>query len=198
MTREHRHEELGVERLEAFSDSVLAVVITLTAFELRAPAHPTLAAMGHVAPTLLVDAANFLFLGIYWNNHHHLLRAASRISAAIMWSNLALLFTLSLIPVMTQWVGTQYDATAPAVTYGVVALAAATCYQLLTRAIIRAEDHPHVARVVGRGIKGTLSLLGYVAGIGLALVSPWLGYTAYVSVMVLWLVPDRRFARAAH
>ncbi len=192
------HQEMGVERLETFSDSVLAVIITLTAIELRAPAQGSLHAMGHALPTLLVYVVNFAFLGIYWNNHHHLLRSATRISAGIMWSNLALLFALSLIPVMTQWVGAHYRDTAPAVTYGIVALAAGACYQVLTRAIVRAEDHPHVARVVGRGIKGAISIAGYALGVALALVSPWLGYALYVAVTVLWLVPDRRFARATH
>lgn len=188
--------EAGVGRLEAFSDGVLAVIITVTALSLHAPTSGTFSAMEHRLPSLLVYAANFLFLGIYWNNHHHLLRAATRISSAVMWSNLALLFFLSLIPVLTEWVAANYRASAPAVTYGVVALASAFAFTMLTRAIIRAEARPVVARVVGRDRKAIVSQVLYATGVGCAFVSPWIAYAFYVTVSLMWFVPDRRFARA--
>ena len=188
---------MGKSRLEAFSDGVLAVIITVTALSLHAPSSGTFAAMAHRLPSLLVYAANFLFLGIYWNNHHHLLRAATRISSAVMWSNLALLFFLSLIPVLTQWVAADYRAHAPAVTYGVVALASAFAFTMLTRAIIRAEARPVLARVVGRDRKAVISQALYATGVAVAFVSPWIAYAFYVTVSLMWFVPDRRFARAS-
>ncbi len=188
--------DAGAGRLEAFSDGVLAVIITVTALSLHVPANGTFAAMIHRLPELLVYLANFVFLGIYWNNHHHLLRAATRISSAVMWSNLALLFFLSLIPVMTQWVARDYRDTAPAMIYGVVALASAFTFTALTRAIIHAEARPVVARVVGRDRKGLVSMALYATGVGAAFVSPWIAYALYVSVSVIWFVPDRRFARS--
>ncbi len=188
--------DVGVGRLEAFSDGVLAVIITVTALNLRAPLNGTFAAMEHRLPSLLVYAANFLFLGIYWNNHHHLLRAATRLSTGIMWSNLALLFFLSLIPVLTQWVAADYHDRAPAVTYGVVALASALSFTALTRSIIRAEARPVVARLVGRDRKSLTSLVLYALGTASAFASPWPAYALYVGVSLMWFVPDRRFARA--
>ena len=188
--------DVGTSRLEAFSDGVLAVIITVTALSLHAPVSGAFAAMGHRLPELLVYGANFVFLGIYWNNHHHLLRAATRISSGVMWSNLALLFFLSLIPVMTEWVARDYRDTAPAATYGVVALASALAFSALTRSIVHAEARPVVARIVGRDRKGLVSQLLYASGTALAFVSPWISYALYVAVSVMWFVPDRRFARA--
>ncbi len=186
----------GVGRLEAFSDGVLAVIITVTALSLHAPAGGTFSSMEHRLPALLVYAANFLFLGIYWYNHHHLLRAATRLSSAVMWSNLALLFFLSLIPVLTEWVAANYRATAPAVTYGLVALFSAFSFTALTRAIIHAEDQPLVARVVGRDRKSLVSAALYATGVAAAFLSPWIAYAFYVTVSLIWFVPDRRFARS--
>jgi uncharacterized membrane protein len=183
-------------RLEAFSDGVLAVIITIMALELKPPEGYTFTSLGHRLPALLVYILSFTFIGIYWNNHHHLLRAARRISAGVMWANLHLLFWLSLIPVLTGWIGEHYRESAPAATYGVVCLGAAIAFTILTRAIIRADGGDSlVAAAIGRDYKGRVSVLAYAAAIGLAFVSPWLAYALFASVAVMWLVPDRRLSR---
>jgi TMEM175 potassium channel family protein len=183
-------------RLEAFSDGVLAVIITITALELRAPAGGTFTDLRGRLPTLLVYILSFVIIGIYWNNHHHLLRAARRVTGGVMWANLHLLFWLSLIPVLTGWVGEHYRESAPAVTYSLVGLGAAVAFTILTMAIIRADgsDSP-VATAIGRDYKGRVSLLAYAAAIGLAFVSPWIAYALFAGVAVMWFVPDRRFSR---
>jgi uncharacterized membrane protein len=183
-------------RVEAFSDGVLAVIITIMAFELRAPLGATGAALGARLPALLVYILSFVFIGIYWNNHHHLLRAAHRVTGAVMWSNLHLLFWLSLIPVLTEWIGEDYKDTAPAATYGVVCLGAAAAFTILVLAIIRADGRDSaVARAIGRDAKGRVSLVIYAAAIGLAWVRPSISYALFATVSVIWFVPDRRFSR---
>ncbi len=188
------------DRLEAFSDGVMAVIITIMAFGLQAPAgRPTLHALGKLFPHLLIYALSFIMIGIYWNNHHHLFRATERISGAVMWANLHVLFWLSLIPVLTEWIGTSsdYRAHLPACSYGVAALGAAIAYGILVRAIIRANGRDSaVGAAIGSDLKGNISIGLYVVGIGLAWVSPWIGYGMYVAVAVVWFVPDRRFTRA--
>jgi uncharacterized membrane protein len=183
-------------RVEAFSDGVLAVIITIMAFELRAPLGATGTALRGRLPALLVYILSFVFIGIYWNNHHHLLRAARRVTGAVMWSNLHLLFWLSLIPVLTEWIGEDYKHTAPAAAYGVVCLGAAAAFTILVLAIIRADGHESaVAMAIGRDVKGRVSLVIYAAAIGLAFVSPWISYALFATVSVIWFVPDRRFSR---
>jgi uncharacterized membrane protein len=183
-------------RVEAFSDGVLAVIITIMAFELRAPLGATGTALRGRLPALLVYILSFVFIGIYWNNHHHLLRAARRVTGAVMWSNLHLLFWLSLIPVLTEWIGEDYKDTAPAATYGVVCLGAAAAFTILVLAIIRADGRDSaVARAIGRDAKGRVSLVIYAAAIGLAFVRPWISYALFATVSVIWFVPDRRFSR---
>jgi len=183
-------------RLEAFSDGVLAVIITIMAFELRAPLGGSATALRGRLPALLVYILSFTFIGIYWNNHHHLLRAARRVTGGVMWSNLHLLFWLSLIPVLTEWISEDYKDTAPAVAYGVVCLGAAAAFTILTLAIVRADgrDSP-VATALGRDLKGRASLVIYAAAIGLAFVSPWISYALFATVSVIWFVPDRRLSR---
>ena len=183
-------------RLEAFSDGVLAVIITIMAFELKAPVHGDFRSLGGRLPALLVYILSFTFIGIYWNNHHHLLRAARRVTGGVMWSNLHLLFWLSLIPVLTEWIGEDYKYTAPAVAYGVVCLGAAAAFTILTLAIVRADgrDSP-VATALGRDLKGRASLVIYAAAIGLAFISPWIAYALFACVSVIWFVPDRRLSR---
>jgi uncharacterized membrane protein len=183
-------------RLEAFSDGVLAVIITIMALELRAPAGGSFTDLRDRLPALLVYILSFVIIGIYWNNHHHLLRAARRVTGGVMWANLHLLFWLSLIPVLTGWIGEHYREHAPAATYAVVGLGAAVAFIILTRTIIRADGNDSlVAQAIGRDYKGRVSLLGYAAAIALAFVSPWIAYALLVSVAVMWLVPDRRFSR---
>ncbi len=176
-----RSPEVGTTRVEAFSDSVMAVIITIMAFELRPPQGAGLDAMRDQLPGVLVYLLSFTFVGIYWNNHHHLLRAADRISGAAMWANLFLLFWLSLIPVLTEWVRDEYLHALPAATYGTVALAAGLAYLILVRTLIQAN--------------GRESHLAAAIAIGLAFVSPWISYGIYVAVALTWFVPDRRFTR---
>jgi uncharacterized membrane protein len=189
--------ELGSGRLEAFSDAVFAVIMTIMALELEAPRGHTLAAVREdLLPGLIVYALSFAMVGIYWNNHHHLLRAAERISGAVMWANLFLLFWLSLVPVLTVWVREEYEYPLPAAAYGLVALIAGCAYSILVRTIIRVNGRVSaVARAIGSDLKGYASLVLYAVGVALAFVSPWIAYALYVAVAVMWFVPDRRFAR---
>jgi uncharacterized membrane protein len=183
-------------RLEAFSDGVLAVIITIMALELKAPVGGDFSSLGGRLPALLVYILSFTFVGIYWNNHHHLLRAARRVTAGVMWANLHLLFWLSLIPVLTEWIGEHYTKTAPAATYGLVCLGAAVAFTVLVRAIIRADGTASlVATAIGRDTKGRVSLVTYAVATGLAFVTPWISYALLVAVAVMWFVPDRRLSR---
>jgi uncharacterized membrane protein len=189
---------LDPRRLEAFSDGVMAVIITIMAFEFKTPATANWHGLEGRVPLLLVYVLSFTAIGIYWNNHHHLLRATRRISSGVMWSNLTLLFWLSLTPFATEWVGNDHTRALPAATYGVVALGSALAFYVLVRAIIRANaDDGVVARTIGRNVKGIVSPVIYVAGIGLAAVSPYLSYACYVCVSLMWFIPDRRLTRAA-
>jgi uncharacterized membrane protein len=185
-------------RLEAFSDGVLAVIITIMALELKAPVGKgDFGDLHERIPALLVYILSFTFIGIYWNNHHHLLRAARRVTPAVMWSNLHLLFWLSLIPVLTEWIGEHWDKAAPAATYGVVCLASAVAFTILATVIIRADgkDSP-VAAVGGQSIKAQASLVLYAGGTVLAfVVVPWVSYILYAVVSVIWFIPDRTLDR---
>jgi uncharacterized membrane protein len=188
--------EMGSERLEAFSDAVMAVILTIMAFQLRPPAGVNLVAVRAQLPGLLVYVLSFAMIGIYWNNHHHLLRATVRISGAVMWANLHLLFWLSLIPVLTEWIRDYYRHSLPAAAYGIVALGAGFAYSLLIRAIIRANGRDSaVATAIASDLKGYGSLILYALGVALAAISPWISYGLYAAVSVIWLVPDRRFTR---
>jgi TMEM175 potassium channel family protein len=188
--------DMGVGRIEAFSDAVMAVIITIMAFELRAPDGVTFEAVQKELPGLFVYVLSFTFIGIYWNNHHHLLRATDRISGAVMWANLFLLFWLSLIPLATKWLREEYRESLPAAAYGFVAFAAAIAYTILVRALIRANGQDsRVATALSSDAKGYASLAMYAAGVGLAFVSPWISYGLYAAVSVMWFVPDRRFTR---
>jgi uncharacterized membrane protein len=188
--------EADTVRLAAFSDAVMAVIMTIMAFQLHVPKGPTVADAQDVVPGLLVYVLSFTYIGIYWNNHHHLLRATRRISAGVMWTNLFLLFWLSLIPVLTEWLSTWYRYSRPAAAYGLAAAAAGLAYYLLVRAIIRANGRDSfVGTAVSSDVKGLASLVLYLAGVGFAFVSPWISYALYASVSVMWFVPDRRFTR---
>ena len=187
--------ESETSRLEAFSDGVLAVIITIMAFELKAPAGGSFTSLRDRLPALLVYILSFTFIGIYWNNHHHLLRAARRVTAGVMWANLHLLFWLSLIPVLTEWIAEHYRQSAPAATYGLVCLGAAVAFTVLTVVIIRADGSAsRVAAAIGRNVKGRISLVLYAAAAGLALVSPWISYVLFAAVALMWFVPDRRLS----
>ena len=195
--RPSRSLEMGTARVEAFSDGVMAVTITIMALELQAPHGASLDAVRNQLPGLLVYVLSFGFIGIYWNNHHHLLRAAERISGAAMWANLLLLFWLSLIPVLTEWLRDEYRHALPAAAYGAVALAAGVAYSILARALIRANGRESaLAQAIGSDLKGYVSQVLYAAGVGLAFVSPWISYGLYVAVALMWFIPDRRFMRS--
>jgi uncharacterized membrane protein len=183
-------------RMEAFSDGVIAILITVMVLELPVPHGTTWGALHDALPVLLTYVLSFVYLGIYWNNHHHMLQATDRVTGLILWANLHLLFWLSLVPFTTAWMGENHFAAVPASAYGIVLLAAALAFFALQRAIIRDQGNGSlVATAVGRDVKGKLSPLLYAAGIGLAFVSDWLAVAVYAGVALLWLVPDRRLER---
>lgn len=180
-------------RLEAFSDGVLAIVITIMVLELKVPRGTDLAALRPLLPVVLSYVLSFVFLGIYWSNHHHMLHATTHVSGGILWANLHLLFWLSLVPFVTGWMGQNHAAPLPTAVYGAVLLCAAIAYTLLQAAIVRSEGPgSHLARAVGRDRKGKLSLALYLAAIPLAFVHTLLALALFVVVAVLWIVPDRR------
>jgi uncharacterized membrane protein len=183
------------DRLEAFSDGVLAVIITIMAFDVKPPPGASLSAVHSVVPALAVYVLSFAIVGTYWNNHHHLLRSAERLSAAVMWANLFLLFWLSLMPIVTAWMGHYPRHALPAAAYGLVGLGSAVAYWVLVRAIIRANGaNSTVARAIGSDVKGNLSLALYAAGVVVAFAAPVASYFFYGAVAVMWFVPDRRLA----
>ena len=181
-------------RLEAFSDGVLAIIITIMVLELRVPAGADWSSLRPVVPVFLTYAVSFLYVGIYWNNHHHLLKACHRVTAPIMWSNLLLLFCLSLFPFSTGWVGENHLSAVPTFLYGAVLLAAALAYYTLQRAIVAGEGgaSSQLAAALGRDWKGRLSPLVYAAAMGLAFVATWASVALYVGAALIWLIPDRR------
>ena len=184
-------------RLEAFSDGVIAIIITIMALELRAPHGADWAALRPMLPVFLSYVLSFVFLGIYWNNHHHLLQAVRRVNGRILWANLHLLFYLSLIPFTTGWMGENYFAALPVAVYGAVLLCAACAYFILTRTLIAHHGKDsELAMALGRDFKGKASIVLYVAAISLAFLTPWLACALYVLVAAMWLVPDRRLERA--
>ena len=182
-------------RLEAFSDGVVAILITIMILELRAPERTTLEALRPLLPMFLTYVLSFVYLGIYWNNHHHLLHATSRINGAVLWANLHLLFWLSLVPFVTAWMGENHFAPLPTAVYGAVMLASAIAYIVLQMTILRQEDNSRLARALGRDMKGKISLALYAAAIPLAFLNQWISDAIYVAVALIWLVPDRRLER---
>jgi TMEM175 potassium channel family protein len=186
--------DMSPGRLEAFSDGVLAVIITIMVLELRPPPGDSLAALGSLIPGLLIYVLSFTLIGIYWNNHHHLLRATRRISGGVMWANLHLLFWLSLVPVVTAWVGAHPLSRWPAVAYGAIGLMAGVAYYLLTLTILAVNQDTRINEQLGRDIKGKLSMALYTLGIVLAFIEPLLAFGVYALVAIMWFIPDRRLA----
>jgi uncharacterized membrane protein len=180
-------------RIEAFSDAVIAIVMTIMVLELRPPHGTDFAALRPVIPIFLTYLLSFVNLGIYWNNHHHLLQATRRVNGRILWANIHLLFWLSLFPFATAWMGENHLSAIPAAAYGAVSLLAAIAYYILQTAVVREQgaDWP-LAAALGRDMKGKISPILYAAGIGLAFVEPWIAVTFYVVVALMWLIPDRR------
>jgi uncharacterized membrane protein len=187
---------MNTGRLEAFSDGVNAILITIMVLELKIPEGSDWNALRPLVPILLTYAMSFVFLGIYWNNHHHLLLATERINGRVMWANLHLLFWLSLTPFVTGWMGENHTAAAPNAAYGGVLLCSAIAYWILQRQILAAQGpQSKLKEMLGRDIKGNLSPFFYLAAIGLAFVSPLISDALYVSVALWWLVPDRRIEK---
>ncbi len=183
-------------RLEAFSDGVLAVVITIMVLELKSPHGTGLAALRPLVPVLLSYVVSFVYVGIYWNNHHHLLHATQRVNGATLWANLHLLFWLSLIPFTTAWVGDNYGNSWPVAVYGIVLLLAGVAYYILARVLIRLHGSDStLATSIGNDTKGKLSIAIYAVGIATAFAQPWIASLCYVIVAIIWLVPDRRIER---
>ncbi|WP_165074657.1 TMEM175 family protein [Paludisphaera rhizosphaerae] len=184
---------MGKGRLEAFSDGVIAILITIMVFDVKAPKGSDLPALLSVAPTLFTYSLSFVYLGIYWNNHHHMLQATDRIDGLVLWANLHLMFWLSLFPFATSWLAASEFAALPASLYGVVLFLAAIAYTLLQAAIIRAEgEGSRLKRAVGEDAKGKVSLLVYAVGVAISFVNPWLAIGCYAAVALIWLIPDRR------
>jgi uncharacterized membrane protein len=182
--------------MEAFSDGVIAIFITIMVLELPTPHGTTWAALGEALPVLLSYVLSFVYLGIYWNNHHHMLQATDRVNGLILWANLHLLFWLSLLPFTTAWLGENNFAATPAAAYGCVLLASAIAYYLLQRAIVRQQGRASlVAAAVGRDLKGKCSPLLYAAGIGLSFLDRWFAIALYAAAALMWLIPDRRLER---
>ena len=180
-------------RLEAFSDGVFAVLITIMVLEMKVPHGTDWAALRPLLPVFLTYVLSFIFLGIYWNNHHHMLHAAERINGKVLWPNLHLLFWLSLVPFVTGWMGENHFAPLPTAVYGVVLLMAAVAFTILQRTLI-AQQGPgsRLATALGSDAKGKISLAMYVTAIPIAFVNQWISDAIYVAVALLWLVPDRR------
>ncbi len=187
---------MGKDRLAAFSDGVIAIIITIMVLELRLPDDGGLGALAAVAPSFAGYVLSFIYVAIYWNNHHHMLHTVHRVDGLILWANSHLLFWLSLIPATTGWLGRNFLAAVPTAVYGVTLLMPAIAYVLLQKAIIHRQGaHSVLARAVGNDLKGRISPLLYLSGIVLAFYQPWLSIALYVLVAVIWLVPDRRIER---
>ena len=183
-------------RLEAFSDGVIAVIITIMVLEMKVPHGVDFAALQPVLPVFLTYVLSYVYIGIYWNNHHHMFQAVHHVNGTVLWANLHLLFWLSLVPFVTGWMGENHFETLPVVAYGLVLLGSAFAYTILTRALLAIhEKHSIFARGLGRDFKGNISLVIYLASIALAFVQPWIACAGYVAVACIWFYPDRRFER---
>jgi uncharacterized membrane protein len=187
---------MGKGRLEAFSDGVLAIIITIMVLELRAPHGADLDALRPLLPAFLSYLLSFVNLGIYWNNHHHMLHSVQQVSGSILWANLHLLFWLSLFPFATAWMGENHFAAVPTALYGLVMLLAAIAYWILQRTIIAQQGRDSLlAAAVGRDVKGKLSQALYIIAIAVTTIAPWIAWALYVAVALMWLIPDRRIER---
>ena len=187
---------MGKTRLEAFSDGVLAIIITIMMLELKVPHDPSMSALGPLLPVFLSYVLSFIYIGIYWNNHHHMLHTVGKVNGGILWANLHLLFWLSLFPISTGWMGENHFAPVPTAMYGVVLLMAAIAFLILQRTIIASQGQDSLlAKAVGKDYKGKSSAICYALAIPAAFVSPWISNFLYVFVALMWLVPDRRIEK---
>ena len=187
---------MGKARLEAFSDGVIAVIITIMVLELKVPHGTSLDSLVPMIPVFLTYVLSYVFVGIYWNNHHHMMHAVQKVDGAILWANLHLLFWLSLVPFVTGWMDENQFESVPVAAYGVVLLGSAIAYYLLAHCLgqIHGRDS-EISRRLGTDFKGKVSPMIYVIAIGLAFVQPWMSCVLYVAVAVMWFVPDRRFEK---
>jgi uncharacterized membrane protein len=184
-------------RLEAFSDGVIAIIITIMVLELKVPHGAGIEALLPLWPVFMSYVLSFVYVGIYWNNHHHLLHATKGVAGSNLWFNLHLLFWLSLFPFATAWMGENHFATIPVALYGCVLLMAAVAYYFLVRDLIRHHGRDsEFARTFGPDVKGKLSIIAYIAGVALSFVHPWLGLALYFTVALTWFIPDRRVERS--
>ena len=184
---------MGKGRIEAFSDAVIAVIITIMVLEMKVPHGESLESLKPLVPVFLSYVLSFVYVGIYWNNHHHMLHAAKKVSGKVLWANLHLLFWLSLVPFTTGWMGENHFGTLPSALYGVVLLMSAVAYWILQRTIIAVEgDASVLKKAVGVDWKGKLSPLGYLTAIVASFWMPWVAQCIYVAIALIWLVPDRR------
>ncbi|EGV42503.2 DUF1211 domain-containing protein [Bizionia argentinensis JUB59] len=184
---------MKTSRLEAFSDGVLAIIITIMVLELTAPTETDIYSLLAKTPIFLSYIFSFIYVGIYWNNHHHLFQITQKVNGKILWANLHLLFWLSLIPFTTAWIGENYDARLPVIAYGVVLLFCAIAYFILQSIIINSHDNEFPLRkVIGSDRKGKISIGCYILGIGCSFLNTWFGIALYVIVAIMWLIPDKR------
>ena len=187
---------MGTGRLEAFSDGVLAIIITIMVLELRVPHGHDISSLRPLIPVFLSYVLSFIYIGIYWNNHHHLLHTVKHVDGAILWANLHLLFWLSLVPFVTGWMGENHFEGVPTALYGVVLLMAAMAYWILQQAIISSSAEGQLlAKAVGSDVKGKISPVIYITAIAFAKFAPWVAWALYIVVALMWLIPDRRIAR---
>ena len=187
---------MGKGRLEAFSDGVLAIIITIMVLEMKVPHGHSLASLQPLLPVFVSYILSFIYIGIYWNNHHHMLHAAKKVNGRTLWANMHLLFWLSLVPFVTGWMGENNFATWPVALYGAVLLMAAIAYYFLAHSLVGLEGKDSaLGRAFGKDRKGIVSPLIYVMGIGLSFIHPWLGFAAYVMVAAIWFIPDQRIEK---
>jgi uncharacterized membrane protein len=183
-------------RLEAFSDGVIAIIITIMVLELKVPSGTQLSDLAPMLPIFICYALSFIYVGIYWNNHHHLFQAVHRVSGAVLWSNLHLLFWMSLVPLSTAWMGGHGFAPIPVALYGVNLLLCGAAYYVLVRALVAVHERDSaLVRAVGDDRKGRISMVLYAFGIASACYFPWIAYAVYIGVALMWLIPDRRIER---
>lgn len=187
--------EKSTTRLEAFSDGVLAIIVTIMVLEFRPPPEPTLDSLRPLIPIFLSYILSFTVIAIYWNNHHHLLKATRNISGGVMWANLHLLFWLSLIPFGTAWIGEEHAHSLPAAVYGAIAFMAGMAYSILVRTILACNRGAGIETAIGSDFKGKVSVVLFAGGALLAFVNPWFAYAAFALASLIWVVPDRRLER---
>lgn len=188
---------MGKGRLEAFSDGVLAIIITIMVLELKIPHKAELASLKPVIPVFISYVLSFLYVAIYWNNHHHLLHAVEKVTGPVLWANIHLLFWLSLVPFVTGWMGENNFATWPVAVYGFVLLMAAVAYYILAHSLAALHGKSStISKAIGRDRKGLISLLLYVTGIIFTFLQPWIGFALYTVVAIMWFVPDKRIEQS--